>query len=129
MKLTRQEFNQAVGDALRTVRVDRGLSQEEAAEGINAIPVEERRKQDIYMVAVYSTFCVALREELGLTQKQLAKRSGCLSNSCEISKQGKTLIPSSISLQPQCGLRSLSFGFYASSQRVVGDAGRRIVRG
>jgi len=76
MKLTRQEFNQAIGDALRAVRVDRGLSQEEAAERINAIPEAERRKRDIHIVAVYGTLSVALRQELGLTQKQLAKRSG-----------------------------------------------------
>jgi transcriptional regulator with XRE-family HTH domain len=76
MKLSRQEFNQAIGNALRAVRVDRGLSQEEAAEGLNAIPEAERRRQDIRIVAVYGTLSVALREQLGLTQKQLAKRSG-----------------------------------------------------
>jgi len=75
MKLSRQEFNRAIGDTLRAVRVDRSLSQEEAAERINAIPEAERRKRDIHIVAVYGTLSVALREELGLTQKQLAKRS------------------------------------------------------
>jgi hypothetical protein len=43
MRISREEFNQAIGAALSALRVERGLSQAEAAEGIKAIPEVDRQ--------------------------------------------------------------------------------------
>lgn len=75
MKISREEFNRAIGAALRALRVERGLSQAEAAEGINAIPEVERQERGTRSIAAYAALSIILRNEQGLTQEELAKRS------------------------------------------------------
>jgi hypothetical protein len=75
MKISREEFNRAIGAALRALRVERGLSQTEVAEGINAIPEVEMQERGTRSVAAYAALSITLRDEHGLTQEALAKRS------------------------------------------------------
>ena len=75
MRISREEFNQAIGAALSALRVERGFSQAEAAEGINAIPELERQERGTRAVAAYAALSIILRNEQGLTQEELAKRS------------------------------------------------------
>ena len=75
MKISREEFNQAMGAALSALRVERGFSQAEVAEGINAIPEVERQERGTRAVAAYAALSIILRNEQGLTQEELAKRS------------------------------------------------------
>lgn len=72
---SREEFNQAIGAALIALRVERGLSQAEVAEGINAIPEVDRQERGTRTVAAYAALSIILRNEQGLTQEELAKRS------------------------------------------------------
>ena len=76
MKISREEFNQAVGAALSALRVEPGFSQAEVAEGINAIPEVERQERGTRAVAAYAALSIILRNEQGLTQEELAKRKG-----------------------------------------------------
>jgi transcriptional regulator with XRE-family HTH domain len=75
MRISREEFNQAIGAALSALRVERGLSQAEVAEGINAIPEVDRQERGARAVAAYAALSIILRNERGLTQKELAKCS------------------------------------------------------
>jgi len=75
MRISREEFNQAIGAALRALRVERGFSQAVVAEGINAIPEADRRERSTRAVAAYAALSIILRNEQGLTQEDLAKRS------------------------------------------------------
>jgi transcriptional regulator with XRE-family HTH domain len=75
MRISREEFNQAIGAALSALRVERGLSQAEAAEGIKAIPEVDRQERGTRAVAAYAALSIILRNEQGLTQKELAKLS------------------------------------------------------
>jgi transcriptional regulator with XRE-family HTH domain len=75
MRISREEFNQAIGAALSALRVERGFSQAEVAEGINAIPEADRRERSTRAVAAYAALSIILRNEQGLTQEELAKRS------------------------------------------------------
>lgn len=75
MKISREEFNRAIGAALRALRAERGLSQAEVAEGINAIPEVERQERGTRSIAAYAALSIILRNEQGLTQEELAKRS------------------------------------------------------
>lgn len=75
MKISREEFNQAIGAALSALRMERGLSQADVAEGINAIPEADRQERGTRTVASYGALSILLRNEQGLTQEQLAKRS------------------------------------------------------
>lgn len=72
---SREEFNQAIGAALIALRVERGLSQVEVAEGINVIPEVDRQERGTRAVAAYAALSIVLRNEQGLTQEELAKRS------------------------------------------------------
>lgn len=72
---SREEFNQAIGAALIALRVEHGLSQAEVAEGINAIPEVDRQERGTRAVAAYAALSIILRNEQGLTQEELAKRS------------------------------------------------------
>ena len=72
---SREEFNQAIGAALIALRVERGFSQAEVAEGINAIPEVDRQERGTRAVAAYAALSIILRNEQGLTQEELAKRS------------------------------------------------------
>lgn len=72
---SREEFNQAIGAALIALRVERGFSQAEVAEGINAIPEVHRQERGTRAVAAYAALSIILRNEQGLTQEELAKRS------------------------------------------------------
>ena len=75
MRISRQEFNEAVGAALSALRVERGFSQAEVAEGINAIPEVDRQERGTRAVAAYAALSIILRNEQGLTQEELANRS------------------------------------------------------
>ena len=75
MRISREQFNQAIGAALSALRVERGLSQAEVAEGINAIPKVDRQERGTRAVAAYAALSIILRNEQGLTQEELAKRS------------------------------------------------------
>ena len=75
MRVSREEFNQAIGAALSALRVERGLSQAEVAEGINAIPKTDREERGTRAIAAYAALSIILRDEQGLTQEQLAKHS------------------------------------------------------
>ena len=75
MRISREEFNQAIGAALSALRVERGFSQSEVAEGINAIPELERQERGTRAVAAHAALSIILRNEQGLTQEELAKRS------------------------------------------------------
>ena len=75
MRISREEFNQAIGAALSALRVERGFSQAEVAEGINAIPEVDRQERSTRAVAAYAALSIILRNEQGLTQEELAKRS------------------------------------------------------
>jgi transcriptional regulator with XRE-family HTH domain len=75
MRVSREEFNQAIGAALTALRVERGLSQAEIAEGINAIPIVDRQERGTRAVAAYAALSIILRNEQGLTEEELAKRS------------------------------------------------------
>jgi transcriptional regulator with XRE-family HTH domain len=55
--------------------VERGFSQAEVTAGINAIPEADRRERSTRSVAAYATLSIILRNEQGLTQEELAKRS------------------------------------------------------
>lgn len=72
---SREEFNQAIGAALIALRVERGFSQAEVAEGINALPEVDRQERGTRAVAAYAALSIILRNEQGLTQEELAKRS------------------------------------------------------
>jgi transcriptional regulator with XRE-family HTH domain len=73
--MSREEFNQAIGAALSALRVERGLSQAEVAEGMNAFPKVDRQERGTRAVAAYAALSIILRNEQGLTQEELAKRS------------------------------------------------------
>jgi transcriptional regulator with XRE-family HTH domain len=73
--MSREEFNEAIGAALSALRVERGLSQVEVAEGMNAIPKVERQERGTRTVAGYAALSIILRNEQGLAQEELAKRS------------------------------------------------------
>lgn len=75
MRISREEFNQTIGAALSALRVERGFSQAEVAEGINAIPEIERQERSTRAVAAYAALSIILRNEQGLTQEELARRS------------------------------------------------------
>ena len=75
MWISREEFNHAIGAALSALRVERGFSQVEVAEGINAIPEIDRQERCTRAVAAYAALSIILRNEQGLTQEELAKRS------------------------------------------------------
>lgn len=75
MRISRDEFNQAIGAALSALRVERGLSQAEVADCINTIPEVDRQERGTRVVSAYAALSILLRNELGLTQEQLAKRS------------------------------------------------------
>ena len=75
MRISRGEFNQAIGTALSALRVERGFSRAEVAEGINAIPEVDRQERRTRAVAAYAALSIILRNEQGLTQEGLAKRS------------------------------------------------------
>jgi len=75
MRISREEFNQAIGAALSALRVERGFSQVEVTEGINAIPEVDRQERSTRAVAAYAALSIILRSEQGLTQEELAKRS------------------------------------------------------
>ena len=75
MRISREEFNQAIGAALSALRVERGCSQAEVAEGINAIPEVDRQERSIRAVAAYAALSIILQNEHGVTQEELAKRS------------------------------------------------------
>jgi transcriptional regulator with XRE-family HTH domain len=75
MRISREEFNQAIGAALSALRVERGFSQEKLAEGINAIPQVDRKERGTRAVAAYAALSIILRNEQDLTQEELAKRS------------------------------------------------------
>ena len=75
MRISREEFNQAIGAALSALRVERGFSQAEVAEGINAIPEVDRQERSTRAVAAYAALSIILRNEHGVTQEELAKRS------------------------------------------------------
>ena len=75
MRISREEFNQAIGAALSALRVERGFSQAEVAEGINAIPGVDRQERSTRAVAACAALSIILRNEQGLTQEDLAKRS------------------------------------------------------
>jgi transcriptional regulator with XRE-family HTH domain len=75
MRISREEFNQAIGAALSALRVERGFSQAEVAEGINAVPEVERHERGTRTVAAHAALSIILRSEQGLTQEELAKRS------------------------------------------------------
>ncbi len=75
MTISREEFNRAIGAALRALRVERGLSQAEVAEGINAISEVERQERGTRSIAAYAALSIILRNEQGLTQEGLTKRS------------------------------------------------------
>jgi transcriptional regulator with XRE-family HTH domain len=68
-------ITEAIGAALAALRVERGLSQAEVAEGINAISEASRQERDTRTVAAYAALSIILRNEQGLTQEELAKRS------------------------------------------------------
>lgn len=72
---SREEFNQAIGAALIALRVERGFSQAEVVEGINAIPEVDRQERGTRAVAAYAALSIILRNEQGLTQEELAKSS------------------------------------------------------
>ena len=72
---SREEFNRAIGAALAALRVERGLTQAEVAEGINAISEADRQVRGTRAVAAYAALSVILRNEQGLTQEELAKCS------------------------------------------------------
>jgi len=72
---SREEFNQAIGEALTALRLERGLSQAEVAEGMNTIPEIDRQERGTRAVAAYAALSIILRNEQGLTQEELAKRS------------------------------------------------------
>ena len=75
MRISREEFNQAIGAALSALRVERGFSQAEVAEGLNAIPDVDRRERSTRAVAAYAALSIILRNEQGMTQEELANRS------------------------------------------------------
>jgi transcriptional regulator with XRE-family HTH domain len=75
MRISREEFNQAIRAALSALRVERGFSQAEVAEGINAIPETDRQERSTRAVAAYAALSIILRNEQGLTQEELARRS------------------------------------------------------
>jgi len=75
MRISREEFDQAIGAALSALRVERGFSQAEVAEGINAIPEVDRQERSTRAVAAYAALSIILRNEQGLTQEELANRS------------------------------------------------------
>jgi transcriptional regulator with XRE-family HTH domain len=72
---SREEFNQAIGEALAALRIERGFSQAEVAEGINAIPETDRQERSTRAVAAYAALSIILRNEQGLTREELARRS------------------------------------------------------
>ena len=75
MRISREEFNQAIGAALSALRVELGFSQAEVAEGINAIPEVDRQERSTRAVAAYAALSIILRNEQGLTQAELARCS------------------------------------------------------
>jgi transcriptional regulator with XRE-family HTH domain len=75
MRISREEFNQAIGAALNALRAERGFSQGEVAESINAIPGIDRQERSTRAVAAFAALSIILRNERGLTQEELAKRS------------------------------------------------------
>jgi transcriptional regulator with XRE-family HTH domain len=75
MRISREAFNQAIGAALSALRIERGFSQEEVAEGINLVPEVDRKERSTGGVAAYAALSTILRNEQGLTREELAKRS------------------------------------------------------
>lgn len=75
--LTRDEFNQAFGAALKQAREVRGLSQEEAAAALSKNSIKTPQEEDEYLrtIAALCTVATSMREEQGWTPEQLAERS------------------------------------------------------
>jgi transcriptional regulator with XRE-family HTH domain len=71
--LTREEFNKKIGQRMRELREQMGLSQAEVAERVSQVPVDaEMRMRRLAAVTALVTW---LREKRGLSCEQLAKRS------------------------------------------------------
>ena len=71
--LTREEFLQGLGEALRAAREKRGLSREELAERLSQSPVDP--EDYLRRLAALCTLAQTIREQKGLTHKQVAERS------------------------------------------------------
>jgi transcriptional regulator with XRE-family HTH domain len=71
--LSREEFNKKIGQRMRELREQMGLSQAEVAERVSQVPVDaEMRMRRLAAVTALVTW---LREKRGLSCEQLAKRS------------------------------------------------------
>jgi len=71
--LTREEFLRRLGEALRAAREKRGLSREELAERLSQNPVDP--EDYLRRLAALCTLAQTIREQKGLTHKQVAERA------------------------------------------------------
>jgi hypothetical protein len=65
--LNRDEFYQRLGHALKQARLERGLSQEEAAEGLNQTPIDLERC--LRRIAAMSVMAASIRRRKSLSRK------------------------------------------------------------
>ena len=71
--LTREEFLRGLGEALRAARERRGLSRDELAQRLSQNPVDPEAY--LRRLAALCTLAQTIREQKGLTHKQVAERA------------------------------------------------------
>ena len=70
--LTREEFYKRLGQALRNLREERGLSRNQLAEQLKQMPVDPERH--LRHIAALSIMAGHIRRQKGLSRKQVAER-------------------------------------------------------
>jgi transcriptional regulator with XRE-family HTH domain len=70
--LTREEFYKRLGQALRNLREERGLSRKQLAEQLNQMPVDPER--NLRHIAALSIMAGHIRRQKRLSRKQVAER-------------------------------------------------------
>ena len=70
--LTREEFYKRLGQALRNLREERGLSRKQLAEQLNQMSVDPERH--LRHIAALSIIAGHIRRQKGLSRKQVAER-------------------------------------------------------
>ena len=74
--LSREEFNRRLGLNVKAVRRARRMSRSDLSASLQAnISTSENEDEQLRTIAAFSATTTRMREDLGLTQKQLAARS------------------------------------------------------
>ncbi len=115
--LSKKEFYQRIGQALRVAREKRGLSHAQAAELVNRDPID--KEQCLRFLAALGLMAGHIRQQKKLTRKQVAERGNLSVQFVREMEDGKILHPESYSIYClSYGLRMSYSVFIAKVERL-----------